>query len=71
MTDLRCTCGKLLGRVDSAAMLQIKCPRCRVVNQWNAVSVRLDSLELPTEMTHVSQCNTSNINSERVKQTHL
>ncbi|RYZ82471.1 MAG: Com family DNA-binding transcriptional regulator [Moraxellaceae bacterium] len=65
MKDFRCTCGKLLARMDGAALLQIKCPRCRVVNHWNAMSVRLDSPELPTEMTHVSQSSKSN--SGRVK----
>ncbi|QMV66111.1 Com family DNA-binding transcriptional regulator [Pseudomonas berkeleyensis] len=34
MIDIRCGgCGRLLGKAASFTLLQIKCPRCRVMNQ--------------------------------------
>ncbi|WP_445115024.1 Com family DNA-binding transcriptional regulator [Acinetobacter sp. WZC-1] len=37
MKELRCHCGKLLGRIENITVkIEIKCPRCRVLNHWNA-----------------------------------
>ncbi|KAB0655928.1 Com family DNA-binding transcriptional regulator [Acinetobacter courvalinii] len=36
MIELRCNCGKLLGKIEKVSVkIEIKCPRCRVVNHWN------------------------------------
>ncbi|WP_442865259.1 Com family DNA-binding transcriptional regulator [Acinetobacter sp. TR3] len=55
MRDFRCTCGRLLAQVeDKPITIIIKCPRCKVLNHWNASSVRSDSQELQTETVNVS-----------------
>lgn len=47
MKDFRCTCGRLLAKVENRAVkVQIKCPRCGVVNHWNVMNVESDSPEL-------------------------
>ncbi|HBO71045.1 MAG TPA: hypothetical protein DD639_01285 [Acinetobacter sp.] len=36
MIELRCNCGRLLARIEKITVkIEIKCPRCRVVNHWN------------------------------------
>lgn len=55
MRDFRCTCGRLLAQVeDKPIKINIKCPRCRTLNHWNASSVRSDSQELLMETENVS-----------------
>lgn len=50
MKDFRCTCGRLLAKVENRAVkVQIKCPRCSVVNHWNVMNVWSDSHELPLQ----------------------
>ncbi|MFI8383345.1 Com family DNA-binding transcriptional regulator [Pseudomonas sp. NPDC079086] len=39
MIDIRCGgCGRLLAKAAGFTQLQIKCPRCRVINSQTAVS---------------------------------
>ncbi|WP_370692218.1 Com family DNA-binding transcriptional regulator [Moraxella sp. ZY210820] len=50
MKEFRCTCGRLLAKVENRAVkVQIKCPRCSVVNHWNVLNVGSDSHELPLQ----------------------
>ncbi|WP_263147926.1 Com family DNA-binding transcriptional regulator [Pseudomonas sp. RIT-PI-AD] len=38
-TDIRCGgCSRLLARAEGFTLLQIKCPRCRTLNQLTAMS---------------------------------
>jgi len=32
LVDIRCACGKLLGKVQEGAAHEIKCPRCKCIN---------------------------------------
>lgn len=55
LRDFRCGCSRLLAQVeDKPIKIIIKCPRCKVLNHWNASSVRSDSHELQTETENVS-----------------
>lgn len=48
MKDFRCGCGRLLAKVENKpAHIQIKCPRCGILNNWNVMNVWSDSHELP------------------------
>jgi phage FluMu protein Com len=44
MKDLRCNaCGRLLARMQGEAIIAVKCPRCKTLNQFNnATSVKPD-----------------------------
>ncbi|HGM5039169.1 TPA: Com family DNA-binding transcriptional regulator [Stenotrophomonas maltophilia] len=46
MENLRCGgCAKLLGKADGYRQIQIKCPRCGVLNHMKAQSLSSDRLE--------------------------
>ncbi|MED5608583.1 Mu-like prophage protein Com [Pseudomonas delhiensis] len=52
LRDFRCgNCKKLLARVGDPVNIQVKCPRCRVLNHEKAKS--LDAPPLSDTMRHV------------------
>ncbi|MHC9012568.1 Com family DNA-binding transcriptional regulator [Stenotrophomonas rhizophila] len=50
MKNLRCgDCAKLLAKADGVYEIQIKCPRCGVLNHMKAESLPSDRRERPQE----------------------
>jgi phage FluMu protein Com len=51
LIDIRCACGKLLGRVQEGAAHEIKCPRCKnVVYRGMILQMRPTKEEIKEEI---------------------
>lgn len=44
LIDIRCACGKLLGKVQEGAASEHKCPRCKTYSLIQAAVTKLDEM---------------------------
>ena len=53
LKEVRCSCGRLLAKVGGGTEIQIKCPRCGVLNHLKAMSLAIAPLSATAEgQTH-------------------
>ncbi len=62
MQDYRCVrCAKLLAKIGGEARVEIKCPRCKKLNNFNKTNTNQNAQSVPLEHR---ECHTRNANEQ-------